>query len=414
MAGVQESAQESLAPRTYCKQYQAMRPLLVFIILLAVGCLSQKPPMAVESSENRGVGVGGSCGGEELTVHFYDAGQALAVLVELPGGQKILVDTGESPSRHECQSCVNWSKRVLSGLKEDLGGDSIDMLWITHPHSDHLGNAAQILREFSVLNYVDNGRELRGKNLKEIRQVAYVQKVPVTVIDSMHTLLPIQTPKDVRLRAIVPSTWNCSSDDANNCSIGLRIDYCASSILFVGDAEKMEEGELDTHGAVTLLQVGHHGSNTSSTQQFIDRVQPRYAVISSAKRGEGTNRGYCHPSQSVVERLTVSIGGAATKTIKAFDDHAKCDNANANWSDTPASDNLWSTAQGGTVRLTTNGNGRFAESRKSKSSAVGDSSWLEPSAMTCCKICKAGKPCGDSCISSSSICRKAPGCACAG
>lgn len=96
----------------------------------------------------------------------------------------------------------------------------------------------------------------------------------------------------------MPSQWypECGSN-ANVCSIALRIDCCSSSILFTGDAEAQEEADLTISAPVTLLQVGHHGSKTSSSPAFLERVKPRYAVISAGLAGEGTNSTYCHPRE---------------------------------------------------------------------------------------------------------------------
>jgi competence protein ComEC len=80
----------------------------------------------------------------------------------------------------------------------------------------------------------------------------------------------------------VPPHWypECG-DNPNACSILLRIDYCRSSVLFTGDAESLEEVDLRLGTSVTLLQVGHQGSNTSSTPAWLDQARPTYAVISS-------------------------------------------------------------------------------------------------------------------------------------
>src|SRR4051794_19015519 len=97
--------------------------------------------------------------------------------------------------------------------------------------------------------------------------------------------------------------------NANICSIALLIDYCSSSVLFTGDAEAIEEADLAIDAPVTLLQVGHHGSKTSSTPTLLDRTKPKYAVISAGKPGEGTNATYCHPRKETVDALTGILGG---------------------------------------------------------------------------------------------------------
>ncbi len=159
------------------------------------------------------------------------------------------------------------------------------------------------------------------------------------------------------------SKWlpNCESDK-NECSILLRVDYCKSSILFVGDAEVSEEALLDPHGPATLLQVGHHGSDTSSGAAFIAKVQPKYAVISAGKMNEGMNVTYCHPRASTVEHLTQALGGAGSKTINAFDAKVKCTkDATQDWIDVPASDSLWATERDGDIVLSTTGDGVFTK-----------------------------------------------------
>jgi competence protein ComEC len=158
----------------------------------------------------------------------------------------------------------------------------------------------------------------------------------------------------------VPERWPpACAHDANECSIALRIDFGASSVLFTGDAEHEEEAMLDPRGPVTLLQVGHHGSETSSSPAFLSRVRPRYAVLSAGEPGEGLNREYCHPRALVVRRLTHLLGGPVSSTLQAFDGDW-CDRAQASdWVAVPSSDALWATERDGDVVLTTTGDGAF-------------------------------------------------------
>jgi competence protein ComEC len=163
----------------------------------------------------------------------------------------------------------------------------------------------------------------------------------------------------------VPPSWPDScAHDPNECSIALRIDYCASSVLFTGDAEHEEEARLDPGGRVTLLQVGHHGSDTSTTPGFLSKVRPRYAVISAGKPGEGYNRAFCHPRAIVVRRLARVLAGPATKPLQAFDGD-RCDRAiPSDWIAVPTSDALWATERDGDVVLGTSGDGAFHRERE--------------------------------------------------
>jgi competence protein ComEC len=300
--------------------------------------------------------------GDPLTVRFYDAGQALAALVTLPDGRHIMVDAGESPSRAACGApCKAWHERVRAGLERDLGQDTVEMMWITHQHSDHLGGVPQLAGIARPTHYVDNGTSVATPGVKLARAAATAVGANLHVVDPSSPTVPMEGDARVEITPLLPSKWpvNCETKP-NDCSIGLRIDYCRSSVLFVGDAEAGLEAAW-TAEDVDLLQVGHHGSNTSSTQGFIDRVRPDYAVVSSADRGEGTNKTYCHPHITTVDRLTGALGGAGALTVEAFDESFKCRGAGtAQWKATPASDRLWFTSRDGDVILVTTGDGTFS------------------------------------------------------
>lgn len=300
--------------------------------------------------------------GEPMTVRFYDAGQALAALVTLPDGRHIMVDAGEAPDRAACGApCKAWHRRVKEGLARDLGQDTVAMLWITHQHSDHLGGVPGLASIARPALYVDNGTDLTTRGVKKARAAATAAGAAIHVVDPSSPALPMQGDERVTLTPILPAQWPSGCTKApNDCSIGLRIDYCRSSVLFVGDAEAKLEAAWSAED-IDLLQVGHHGSDTSSTQRFIDQVQPNYAVVSSADRSEGTNKTFCHPRLETVDRLTRALGGPGASTVEAFDGSAKCQKAGRErWKATPVSDRLWFTARDGEVVLVTTGDGVFA------------------------------------------------------
>ena len=299
-----------------------------------------------------------------MRVHFYDVSQALAALVELPDGRIILVDAGDEANRAGCgNDCKVAHAHLLDKLKGDLGSSAIDLMWITHTHSDHMGGAVDVLEQFQVLSYVDNGRDKTVAEIKALHDEVKKKHIAATAVSPGQEAIPWQTSAEVKLTAIAPSSWlpKCTTD-RNDCSIMLRIDYCKSSVLFAGDAEVEEEALLDPHGPATLLQVGHHGSDTSSGEAFIKKVQPKYAVISSGKKGEGMNTTYCHPRASTVTLLTEALGGPGSKKINAFDAKVSCSKtATKHWSDVPASDALWATERDGDVVLSTTGDGVFSK-----------------------------------------------------
>jgi competence protein ComEC len=296
-----------------------------------------------------------------MTVHFYDVGQALAALVELPDGRHVLVDTGESPTRQGCgAACAAASRHLLDGLRVALRGDPIDLLWITHQHSDHIGGAPNVLEAFKVLEYADNGRDARKPEIHRAHRAAQEHATGVRTVDPDHPGVPIPDSTDVRLTPILPPVWPAAcAHDANDCSIALRVDFCASSVLFTGDAEHDEEAQLDPRGHVTLLQVAHHGSDTSTTPGFLAKARPSYAVISAGKPSEGLNVDYCHPRALIAKRLTTLMGGPGSKHLRAFDGDRCSGSTSSDWVDVPTSDRLWSTSRDGDVVLTTTGDGTF-------------------------------------------------------
>jgi beta-lactamase superfamily II metal-dependent hydrolase len=325
------------------------------VVILLAGCAAKTPPPRPPPPPQ--------CGGRPLTVHFYDVAQALAVLVDLPDGRRILVDAGDKPDRTGCgDRCEVAQQHLIDSLLRDLGGQPIAMLWVTHQHSDHLGGVIEVARTFKVGTYVDNGTDLTEGHPLNLAVRAAVQGAgaSVVVVDGAQRAVPMAGDAEVRLSSVVRTPWTGHCGHQNNCSIGLRIDYCASSILFVGDAESGAEAQLDSGGAVTLLQVGHHGSNTSSSEAFLSRVAPRYAVISAGKPYEGTNRTYCLPTEPTVSRLTKHLGGPTPgRTIRAFGGKRCPDQTDADWHEVPASARLWSTSVDGDIVLRTSGDGTF-------------------------------------------------------
>ncbi|MFO0591210.1 MAG: MBL fold metallo-hydrolase [Polyangiaceae bacterium] len=355
-----------------------MRALAGFLPAIALGLVACGPPPPPQHVESPGPALTADAfagpdrspprcqAGAPMKVHFYDAGQALSVLVTLPDGRHILVDAGESARRPGCTECKEWHQRVMEGLRKDLGTGVLDLLWITHQHSDHLGGAPDVIEAFHPKTYVDNGLDIDRERgvVKDARDAAAAANAVIHVVSPEHPESPLPGTASVKLTPIVPKEWPAAChSDPNACSIGLRVDYCQSSVLFLGDAPKQEEEVIDARGTVTLLQVGHHGAETSTGLSFVKKLSPKYAVISSAKPQEGTNDGYCHPRGVTVRTLTGAMGGAGTGTVKAFDGKtcSRKEPKPEEWSEVPASDHLWVTARDGGVTLTTTGDGVFTK-----------------------------------------------------
>lgn len=217
-----------------------------------------------------------------LQVHFIDVGQADAILV-LCDGKSMLIDGGNSAD----------SNTIFSYLKR-LEIDYLDYIINTHAHEDHVGGLS------GALNYAKVGiayAPVTSYNSNAFRNfVKYLNNQSKTItVPTAGTGFSLGG-ADCRILAV-----NTDSGDPNNTSIVLRLTYGSTSFLFTGDAEREVEDWLCNSGQnlkSTVLKVGHHGSNSSSTYQFIRNVAPDYAVICVGK-----DNTYGHPTENVLSRL---------------------------------------------------------------------------------------------------------------
>jgi competence protein ComEC len=240
----------------------------------------------------------------------------------------------------------------------DLGGKPIDLLWITHPHRDHAGGAVEVLTHFAVGTYVDNCVDTELAH--SARDAALTSGAKVMCVTPSQPSPPWH--RDgfaVAVEPVLPPRWPASCPDhPNSCSIGLRVTFCDSEVLFVGDADKDEEALLRPLEA-DVLQVAHHGSDTSSSAEFLRKVHPRYAVVSADKPGHGLNAQYCLPRESAISRVSEALPGPRNATMRAFDGQGPCTADEAHWVSVAVPEGLWSTARDGSISLVTNGDGVF-------------------------------------------------------
>ncbi|MGB4372599.1 MAG: MBL fold metallo-hydrolase [Halanaerobiales bacterium] len=231
-----------------------------------------------------GFSVAGTSG--ELIIHYLDLGQADSILLELPNNEIMLIDAGNNS---DGQKLVNY-------LREQ-GIDTIDYLIGTHPHADHIGGLDDVIENFVI------GRIYMPE---VIHTTKTFEDVLLAVQRKGKKITPARTEvsiiDDPVLQIYFLSPISNNYKDLNHYSAVVKVDFLDKSFLFTGDAEKINEEEMIEKYGVKLkshiLKVGHHGSNTSTSEEFIEKVVPDYAVISVGK-----DNSYGHPSALVIQRL---------------------------------------------------------------------------------------------------------------
>ncbi|MCI7130566.1 MAG: MBL fold metallo-hydrolase [Lachnospiraceae bacterium] len=210
-----------------------------------------------------------------LEVHFIDVGQGDATLIKADG-HAMLIDAGENDKGTAVQLYL-----------QKQGVEQLDYLVLTHTDSDHIGGADVIVTKFDIGQIFMSDFKKDNKTYREL-------------MDSMkYRHMTFSTPEVGAEYELGSATFtviapNDTYEDANNSSMALILDYGDSSFLFSGDCEEEAEQDMLANGLnldVDVYQVGHHGSKSSSTEEFLDAMSPEYAVISCE---EGNSYGHPH------------------------------------------------------------------------------------------------------------------------
>jgi len=250
-------------------------PLLVVAILTSVAAVSMPD--------------------DKLHVSVLDVGQGDAILIQTPAGQDILIDGGPSPQ------AIN----LALGNKMPFWDRTIDLVVLTHPHTDHITGLVEVLRRYRVgqvlYTALDCQFPMYDQWLEHIRE----KGIKVTTAQAGQQ---IDLGKGLVIKVLnprVPLLSDTQSDMDNNAVV-LRVSLGDVSFLLTADIMAEAELELVTRRVSlnsTVLKVAHHGSDTSTTAEFLAVVDSRLAVISA---GEGNPFG--HPSAAVTDRLSEKMG----------------------------------------------------------------------------------------------------------
>lgn len=215
-----------------------------------------------------------------LNIYCMDVGQGDCTYMIFPDGKTMLIDAGERDE--DAYLKLN-----------DYITDKIDYFVLTHPHSDHAGGAEDVLNTYNVDKIFMPDATNTSPFYENL--IDKISREKLTVIEAKAGVI-IHDNDNLRVEIISPGERGYN--DINNMSAVIKITYNENAFLFMGDAEKEVEQDLITDVKSDFIKVGHHGSNTSSTKSFLDRVSPKYAVISV-----GEFNDYNHPHNEVLKRF---------------------------------------------------------------------------------------------------------------
>lgn len=253
----------------------------------AINNLNSKSSVTT-SEENPLINVDGN-----LQIHFIDVGQADSILIKQDNNY-MLIDGGNNED----------GDMLVKYLKEQ-GVEKLDYIIATHPHEDHIGGLDDVLNEFDTdlvlmpdkitttktfedfLLAIKNRQDIKNKNGENVT----LKKVP-----------KLEEKYNLGNASFVIYAPNSSSyDELNNYSIVIKLSFGNNAFLFTGDAEKLSEKEmLDKNYDLKadVLKIGHHGSSTSTSDEFLEAVSPKYAVLSV-----GEDNSYNLPKKTVMDKF---------------------------------------------------------------------------------------------------------------
>lgn len=220
-----------------------------------------------------------------LAVHIIDVGQGDSILIQTPNSKNILVDSGDENSSH-----------ILKSYLKKYKVKTLDIVIATHPDSDHIGSLDNIINDFNVKSVFMPEQKTNTKTYENLINACSNKNLPIQYLYKDDI---INIEDNLNILTLSPSFIQ---DDNNLNSIVFKLDFMDKSFLFTGDAECQNEMDIiDSFNLddVDFLKVGHHGSSSSTDENFLKEVSPDIATISCGYKNQ-----YGHPHQSTLDNLS--------------------------------------------------------------------------------------------------------------
>ncbi len=221
----------------------------------------------------------------EMKVHFIDVGQGDAILIQV-NDKNLLIDSGPKAE-----------KKKLVDYLDSLYISEFDYVIATHPHEDHIGNMSYIINNYKIINFYSPKAQNNTSAFESMAESLARKNIKIKILKTNNT--SINLGENTLVEVLSPNLD--SYDNLNNYSPVIKISYGNTSFLFTGDAEESIEKELISKSfnlKSDLLKIGHHGSSTSTSKIFLEKVNPKFTVISVGK-----DNTYGHPTKETLEKI---------------------------------------------------------------------------------------------------------------